>query len=733
MADNGDIKSSLNLRVRPVLDLADDLRKIGVQEDIPIPQIAVMGDQSAGKSSVLEAISGIAFPRGTGLVTRCATQITMSRGDTPEAEIRAGDEVRKLRSADMSQLTRHIEELTSKLCGGLDNQFSSDAIEIKLTAPNVPDLTIIDLPGIVRTATGGQDANVISKVDALLKRYLVQERTIVMAVVPANCDIATIDILERASKVDPEGCRTIGVLTKPDLVDRGAEQQVLKVLANITKPLKHGYYMLKNRSQQELNGQVSLSREEARTREREYFKTSAYSNESSRLGVDALTAALTELLVSQIRKALPQMRQEVNDLLEHVTQELDQLGEAPPETAQARRAIVSESLRDIVSKLRQVTTNGDLYPGQPDSQAWRLLQQERAARKDFKSGVEKARPPVDGEADKFEGEVQNDVVQPAAFGSGGGGLFGGGQPSSSGGGLFGGAQSTSTPAAGPAVQVCGLKRPITKVGDVVDVQGGKRVKITKVKFCFRDALAARIENGRGRELPGFMSFAVFTDVMAEHVRQWKTPTDTFRCALKEALLKITSMLVDEAAKFWPALSDKMKAELSKYVRGIDAKAAGKLHDLLSQELVPATENHYLYDTINKIRNDRIAAKLQGMNTTHEGFVRKDDVFTMLKSTVGDDSNESQEVQDMIDYLAAYWKVAAKRYIDVASMIIGDTFTSPKIVDEIDKQLGNLLLAAEDADIEALLKQSAQRQRRRSELIAKRDKMREAKERIDKDV
>ena len=138
----GIISEDLQAKARPLLDLVDQLRKDGVQTKLTIPQIAVMGDQSSGKSSVLESISGIQFPRGAGLVTRCATQITMSQGREWSAELRAEGEVRKLGAGEQATLTKHIEELTVKLCGGAGG-FSEKLIEVKLEAPDAPDLTII--------------------------------------------------------------------------------------------------------------------------------------------------------------------------------------------------------------------------------------------------------------------------------------------------------------------------------------------------------------------------------------------------------------------------------------------------------------------------------------------------------------------------------------------------------------------------------------------------------------
>ena len=153
MGDSNAVANSFSAGVRPTLDLVDDLRKLGLQKDVPIPQIAVMGDQSSGKSSVLEAISGIPFPRGAGLVTRCATQISMSQGATWSAKLNCkGSET--ITVADPAEITKAIEEMTNALCG--EAEFSEEIITVKLVGPNTPDLTLIDLPGIVRTTTEGQ-------------------------------------------------------------------------------------------------------------------------------------------------------------------------------------------------------------------------------------------------------------------------------------------------------------------------------------------------------------------------------------------------------------------------------------------------------------------------------------------------------------------------------------------------------------------------------------------------
>ena len=143
-----------------------------------------MGDQSSGKSSLLEYISGVPFPRGSGLVTKCATQLTLKAGPKFKctARLSNGENVQNVESKEA--VAGVIESLTEELTR--DSAFSDHSINIFITAPDVPDLTLIDLPGIVRTTTAGQDENVIATVNKLIDKYLAQERTIILAVIPGS-------------------------------------------------------------------------------------------------------------------------------------------------------------------------------------------------------------------------------------------------------------------------------------------------------------------------------------------------------------------------------------------------------------------------------------------------------------------------------------------------------------------------------------------------------------------
>ncbi|KAJ1461226.1 P-loop containing nucleoside triphosphate hydrolase protein [Pelagophyceae sp. CCMP2097] len=313
------ISAEYDKNVKPWLELAEDLRALSLDTALNVPQICVMGDQSSGKSSVLEALSGVPFPRGSGLVTRCPVRLVMRRADAGakwSALASTSNSSQQIAAESPGELTAIIARLTESLTMS-PSGFSSESIIVQLSSPESPDLTVIDLPGIVRTVTAGQTASVISDVNTLIDSFLEQERTIILAVIPANQDIATVDILERAMRVDPTGERTIGVLTKPDLIGPGNEEEVVAVLTNVRKPLKLGYIMVKNRSQLAIKQNMTGEAAKAETK---FFATHpVFSRIDPRLvGVHHLTVSLSKLLVVRIQTELAPMKRTVETLLSKV-------------------------------------------------------------------------------------------------------------------------------------------------------------------------------------------------------------------------------------------------------------------------------------------------------------------------------------------------------------------------------------------------------------------------------
>jgi interferon-induced GTP-binding protein Mx len=394
-----DMLSSLGGKARVLIDLIDALRADGVDKDIEIPQIAVIGDQSSAKSSVLEAISGISFPRGNGLVTRCATELRMKRSDVWRAEIYTSIGGREAAEAlDTPAAVRAcIERLTSELCGADD--FSPESIIFELESPTAPDLTLIDLPGIVRTGTAGQKEGNKQLIDELIAKYMQQKRTILLAMVPLTQDIATVEVLERCAKHDPDGSRTIGVLTKPDLINPGAEQEAVGVLLNKTKPLRLGYVMTKGRSQQQLIDGMSLTA--APAAEAEFFRAHAVFSslpvavQQQQLGTPQLQAKLSTVLVSRISADVPVICKDLSELLKAAKAELLSLGGSISREPGVQQVTMSQLVYSYCAVLHSAATGSYEHVG--SSADVRLCTMARDSFDSFKAAAASTRPVANSE------------------------------------------------------------------------------------------------------------------------------------------------------------------------------------------------------------------------------------------------------------------------------------------------------------------------------------------------
>jgi len=280
-----------------------------------------VGDQSSGKSSVLEALSGIPFPSGAGLVTRCPVRLVLRcavAGTSWSCLVSTTASSQTITPKTRQELPAIILRLSETLTHGSNSDLSADTIVVQISSPESPDLILVDLPGIVRTATAGQGSQVITQIDNLITDYLKQENTIILAIIPANQDIATIDILERARLVDPAGERTLGVLTKPDLVGTGNEEEVAAIVKNIRKPLRLGFIMVKNRSQ--FQNEEGISYQAAKEDEELFFRDHpTFSCLDQRLlGSSNLALTLTKLLVLRIKETLAPMKRQVEVMLSSI-------------------------------------------------------------------------------------------------------------------------------------------------------------------------------------------------------------------------------------------------------------------------------------------------------------------------------------------------------------------------------------------------------------------------------
>lgn len=320
-------------RLLPVINkLHNIFQRCGLANPIDLPQIVVVGAQSSGKSSVLEAIVGFDFlPRGSGVVTRSPILIQLnklkpsrdaaSNGPVPDRWVEflhAPDRMFVSDSDVQDEILRETERIAGK-----NKQLSPTAIIMKVYSKDVVDLTLIDLPGLTKVPVGDQPADIEKLVRAMIHSYIEKPNTTILAVHPANTDLATSDALQMARKVDPHGLRTLGVITKLDLMDSGTN--ALDMLQGRVIPLRRGYIGVVNRSQADLESRISIT--DARAAERAFFQSHpVYAPHTATMGSMYLAQTLSAMLMEHIRTVLPSIRTSLTTQLNDVRKQLAALG-----------------------------------------------------------------------------------------------------------------------------------------------------------------------------------------------------------------------------------------------------------------------------------------------------------------------------------------------------------------------------------------------------------------------
>ncbi|KAL0979900.1 hypothetical protein UPYG_G00191330 [Umbra pygmaea] len=357
-------QDELQDKVRPFIDLIDDMRYLGIEEEMPLPTIVVVGDQSSGKSSVLEALSGVSLPRGTGIVTRCPLLLKLCKDSSRawRAVLSYSDKV--IEFDEPEEINDYVQEAQDALAGEGDG-ISDELITLKITSSVVCDLTLIDLPGIARVAMPGQPENIGEQTKNLIHKHIKKEETIILVVVPCNVDIATTEALKMAQQVDPEGTRTLAILTKPDLIDPGAEKNILDIVHNRTIPLNLGYVIVKCRGQKQIDEDMSIS--DAIEDEKKFFERHKYfSSLQDKITIKHLSTKLTKSLVDHIKKSLPRMSEKVKSQLGEVRSNLNKLKPGPPEDLAEMRKQLSLVITEFNEKITQlskgdITVQGNLF------------------------------------------------------------------------------------------------------------------------------------------------------------------------------------------------------------------------------------------------------------------------------------------------------------------------------------------------------------------------------------
>lgn len=361
--------------------LQDVLGAVGQNTSLDLPQIVVVGGQSSGKSSVLEGLVGRSFlPRGTGIVTRrpLVLQLYNTRnGVDPEGGEDSYENIDPNRSTannldseaewgeflhipgrkfhSFQQIRQEIVKETDRLTGN-NKGISNSPIQLKIFSPRVLALTVVDLPGMTKVPVGDQPENIEEQIHDMILQFISNPNAIILAVTAANTDIANSDALQLAKAADPYGNRTIGVLTKLDLMDPGTDAS--EVLNNQLIPLRRGYIAVVNRGQKDINADLSIR--EGLKKEEEFFRNHpVYSRDRnllSKCGTKTLAKSLNIILMHHIRECLPEVKNRIASMMADVQQELDALG-----SPSQQRSSLGTILLGLLSKF--ATNFGSIVDG----------------------------------------------------------------------------------------------------------------------------------------------------------------------------------------------------------------------------------------------------------------------------------------------------------------------------------------------------------------------------------
>ncbi|KAL3665741.1 hypothetical protein V7S43_009174 [Phytophthora oleae] len=708
--------------------LIDELRNIGLDQYIELPQIAVMGDTSSGKSSLLSALSGVSFPSNDQLTTRCPTQLVLTRSEVFRGTVRlvrfqsnGGSNDEGEEKEDLNRLEDvpdAITKLTNKLIA--EGQYiSDDQIVIEMCGPELPNLTLTDLPGLVRTVGDHEDQNIIPRVRQMVDRYMQQERTVIIAVVPANVDMHNTEILQAAQQADSDGTRTIAVVTKVDLVDAGAELAVHELLLNRKKKMNLGYHAVKCRSQRELTKGTSI--EKGLTNETAFFSQHEYWRRlpSHLWGVPRLTERLVSILQDNIRRSLPEVITEISSRMAETQKSLSSLG-TPLESPGAQRQQFGKWVNQYL-RLMEATMNGQyglLSLGgissyttllAPEVRLRALLRQKDAI---------------------FRAEIEATIAED----------------------ILGFCASLSPTNSSTSDENQSTNQRSVAVGDSVVVQLEQESVTCKVKktrgtdvlceelpqnwlgasrwgFAPENTRSAEqsevlslkqfIQANRGDELAIFPSYQIFCSCVQRSVNKWEKPTfrllEHYYTQTRSTSHHIISMLL--------ASSDSMrveqffKATADRVLDTLKEAADRELGLLLQHEARPYTQDQRLYEELDRLRQRALHAQLEAslpLGDKH-GLVS----LAAVTRAIGEVSmgpfamsSDDREALEMEVALRAYLEVASHRFVDLVPMklngLVLDLFLR-----EVERELVG---AATDEHVNDLLRQSDDKAVRRQQLI-----------------
>ncbi|CCC11392.1 hypothetical protein SMACR_02050 [Sordaria macrospora] len=647
----------------------DQLREKNIDVILPLPTLVAVGDQSSGKSSLLESVTGIPFPRGQELCTRYATQITHRRDpdvqiiitiipapqstETEKASLRSyrkelssTNELRDQFVKILDEVNVYMKIKTDKNPEG-EKTFSRDILKIEKCGPTEDYLTVIDVPGIFRLTSKGQttegDRHLVRD---MVTGFIKDKRTIILAVLPANVDVMTQEILALAEQYDPDGERTLGVLTKPDLViERSAKEAVCNLVAGRKKALNLGYYLVKNRGGDDDDDSDDDSG--LRQKEKDLFQQNPWCNlPQERVGVGALRERLQDLLGEITDKAYPELRSEARKKLTEARDQQDALG--PPrqterEQQQYLAQIAAKFQRIVRAALEANYSTHSVF----DEHSVRLITKvvgiidtfnNRMRRKGHTYSFVKVET---GDSDDDSASKVDDSEQ---------------EDDSDSEDEYEAAQSNDA-----HYTIVGELFP--ELESIINIVEQPEFA---VKDDNRDWIRSMYLKSRGIEL-GTFSPIVLASAFRDQTTKWGPMTEYYISdiiiGIHTFILSVLKTICADGKLFEAIKSIIMDDLLARYVNSMNY---AKFLVQVEREKKPYTVNHYFSSNLQKSRGDRVSEALKGKrhydNRCHSPatYLVK---FDQIKSAITNKSNQDHAQEDIHDILKSYYKVSRKRFVD----------------------------------------------------------------------
>ncbi|KAK3294434.1 P-loop containing nucleoside triphosphate hydrolase protein [Chaetomium fimeti] len=634
---------------RGLLDVVDRLRSQGLSRYVDLPQIIVCGDQSSGKSSALEAISGMSFPAKDNLCTRFATELILRRTPTTgiDISIRPGSERTEeekktltgckytgtLEELDLGQVVEQAKNLMG--LNGTNKVFSTDILRVEVSGPSQPHLTMVDLPGLFLAGNKDQSEQDAALVKALVLSYMKNPRTIILAVVSAKNDFALQQVTRHARAQDPEGLRTLGLITKPDTLDQGSDSErfYVELAQNKDVQFRLGWHALRNRNFAERD-ESTIARDAA---EAEFFAKGVWRClKPSQLGVAALRVRLSHVLRDQILWQLPSVLEDVRAGIAECRHTLDKLGTSRGTIAEQRRYLLKISAR--FSELVKEAVDG-VY-----TDAFFKPSKDR-----------RLRAAIQNTLSDFARDMR----------------------------LHGHATTITD---GPIVRLNGeddrKPRAISRASYILQVK-------------------ALMMESRGRELPGTYNPLIVAELFSNQCKPWQGMVRTLLERAFQSTVKMIECALHHVAD-GETTECLLRAIISPALESIKRGLKNKADEILEPHLSghPITYNHYLTDNVQKAQADR---RRHQMENRLKAFFSSDRIPTGvanhkfdMHSLLNDLATNTEPDMDTyscsmaVDTMEAYYKVALKSLVDSVSTLAVErcllqklsAILSPEIVCEL---------------------------------------------------